>query len=169
MPWIKVWLHFVWSTKNRIPICRIRFARGCSITFDRMRSRKYPHWFHQWLHWAYPLPYFFRQWSNFGEDNAADQRESLFWINKNQLTKTKFGWQDEYFVASVSESNLEKVRRYIAKQEEHHSKVPFENEFDQLLLRAGFQRFKDGWCQRVLAEAGEFFGISSAKAYFALS
>ena len=70
--------------------------------------------------------------------------ESSFWINKNQLTKTKFGWQDEYFVASVSESNLEKVRRYIAKQEEHHSKVPFENEFDQLLLRAGFQRFKDG-------------------------
>ena len=69
--------------------------------------------------------------------------ESSFWINKNQLTKTKFGWQDEYFVASVSESNLEKVRRYIAKQEEHHSKVPFEKEFYEMLLRAGFQRFKD--------------------------
>ena len=69
--------------------------------------------------------------------------ESSFWINKNQLTETKFGWQDEYFVASVSESNLEKVRRYIARQEEHHSKVPFEREFDEMLLRAGFQRFKD--------------------------
>ena len=65
------------------------------------------------------------------------------WINKNNLCKGYFEWQDEYFVASVSESNLPKVRQYIAKQEEHHSKVPFEKEFEQLLLRAGFQRFKD--------------------------
>src|SRR5215218_9991990 len=69
--------------------------------------------------------------------------ESSFWINKNKLTQTKFSWQDEYFVASVSESNLAKVRRYIARQEEHHSKVPFSQEFEDLLLRAGFQRFKD--------------------------
>jgi REP element-mobilizing transposase RayT len=69
--------------------------------------------------------------------------ESSFWINKNNLTKTRFEWQDEYFVASVSESNLQKVRRLFEKQEEHHSKVPFEKEFDQLLLRAGFQKFKD--------------------------
>ena len=59
--------------------------------------------------------------------------ESSFWINKNQLTKTKFGWQDEYFVASVSESNLEKVRRYIAKQEEHHSKRSFHEEYVDFL------------------------------------
>lgn len=32
--------------------------------------------------------------------------ESSFWINKNGLTKTHFAWQDEYFVASVSETNL---------------------------------------------------------------
>src|SRR5688572_8837805 len=69
--------------------------------------------------------------------------ESSFWINKNQLTKKRFGWQDEYFVASVSESNVAAVRRYIARQEEHHSKVPFDREFDDMLIRAGFQRFKD--------------------------
>ena len=69
--------------------------------------------------------------------------ESSFWINKNNLTKTKFQWQDEYFVASVSESNVASVRRYIARQEEHHSKVPFEREFDEMLLRAGFQKYKD--------------------------
>jgi REP element-mobilizing transposase RayT len=69
--------------------------------------------------------------------------ESSFWINKNKLTQKRFEWQDEYFVASVSESNLESVRRYIARQEQHHSKVPFEREFDDMLLRAGFQRFKD--------------------------
>jgi REP element-mobilizing transposase RayT len=69
--------------------------------------------------------------------------ESSFWINKNKLTKARFEWQDEYFVASVSESNVASVRRYIAKQEEHHSRVPFDQEFENLLLRAGFQKFKD--------------------------
>ena len=69
--------------------------------------------------------------------------ESSHWINKNQLTSTKFGWQDEYFVASVSESNVASVRRYIARQEVHHSKTPFHDEFDDMLLRAGFQGYKD--------------------------
>jgi REP element-mobilizing transposase RayT len=27
--------------------------------------------------------------------------ESSFWINKNNLTNTRFGWQDEYFGASI--------------------------------------------------------------------
>jgi REP element-mobilizing transposase RayT len=69
--------------------------------------------------------------------------ESSHWINKNKLTATRFEWQDEYFVASVSESNLASVRRYIARQEEHHSRIPFDEEVENMWLRAGFQRVKD--------------------------
>jgi putative transposase len=69
--------------------------------------------------------------------------ESSFWINKNKLTKLKFAWQDEYFVVSVNEDTLPSVRRYIAKQEEHHKTISFEDEFEDFLKRAGFQRFKD--------------------------
>jgi len=69
--------------------------------------------------------------------------ESSFWINKNKLTKTKFPWQDEYFVVSVNESTLPSVRKYIANQEEHHQKVSFNDEFEMFLKRAGFQKFKD--------------------------
>lgn len=36
--------------------------------------------------------------------------ESSFWINKNKLAKEKFGWQDEYFAASISYSQLHAVR-----------------------------------------------------------
>lgn len=39
--------------------------------------------------------------------------ESSFWINKNQLTKAKFEWQDEYFAVYVSESLVDKVRDYL--------------------------------------------------------
>ena len=69
--------------------------------------------------------------------------ESSFWINKNNLTKTKFAWQDEYFAVSVNPAGLNSVRRYIAKQEEHHRSVTFATEFDDFIVRAGFQRFKD--------------------------
>ena len=144
MPWIKVWLHFVWSTKNRIPYLRdhIRPKVFDHIRQNALKKRIHIDFINGYLEHVHCL-------ISLGSDQTLEKLmqlikgESSFWINKNQLTKTKFGWQDEYFVASVSESNLEKVRRYIAKQEEHHSKVPFEKEFDEMLLRAGFQRFKD--------------------------
>ena len=69
--------------------------------------------------------------------------ESSFWINKSDLCKTKFGWQDEYFAVSVSEANVPAVRKYIANQDEHHRTKSFEDEFQGFMKRAGFQRFKD--------------------------
>ena len=144
MPWIKVWLHFVWSTKDRLPYLQQSIRPK---VFDHIRKNAREKSIHidfinGYLEHVHCL-------ISLGTNQTLEKLmqlikgESSFWINKNQLTKTKFGWQDEYFVASVSESNLAQVRRYIAKQEEHHSRIPFDTEFDDLLLRAGFQRFKD--------------------------
>jgi len=144
MPWVKVWLHFVWSTKDRHPYLKEEIRNR---VLDHMRLNARDKGIHidfingyvEHIHCLISL----------GTDQTIEKLmqlikgESSFWINKNKLTKTRFGWQDEYFVASVSESNLERVRKYIAKQEEHHRKVPFEQEFEDLLLRAGFQRHKD--------------------------
>jgi REP element-mobilizing transposase RayT len=69
--------------------------------------------------------------------------ESSHWINKNRLTKSRFEWQNEYFVASASESNLTAVRKYIAEQKTHHQQVSFDDEFESFLSRAGFERYKD--------------------------
>ena len=59
--------------------------------------------------------------------------ESAFWMNKQQLTKFKFEWADEYFAVSVSESMLDKVRAYIAGQEEHHRKKSFQEEYQAFI------------------------------------
>jgi REP element-mobilizing transposase RayT len=67
--------------------------------------------------------------------------ESSFWINKNELTKEKFEWQDEYFAVSVSESMIDKVREYIKKQEEHHSTKTFQEEYDEFISKYGFKKF----------------------------
>jgi len=69
--------------------------------------------------------------------------ESSYWINKNKLTKEKFGWQDEYFAVSVSESMIERVRNYIKNQEQHHAKKSFQQEYDEFIDKYGFEKFND--------------------------
>jgi len=64
--------------------------------------------------------------------------ESSFWINKQKLIKQKFEWQDEYIALSVSESAIDKVRQYILNQEEHHKKKTFNQEYDEFLKLHGF-------------------------------
>ena len=57
--------------------------------------------------------------------------ESSHWLNEQHFFRGKFAWQDDYFALSVSESLVEKVRRYIKNQEAHHQAVPFADEFDR--------------------------------------
>jgi putative transposase len=39
--------------------------------------------------------------------------ESSFWINKEKLCDTHFNWQNDCFVASVSESLIDTISNYI--------------------------------------------------------
>lgn len=58
--------------------------------------------------------------------------ESAHWLNRQNFFEGKFYWQDDYYAISVSESQVENVRAYIAKQEEHHQAKPFEREIETL-------------------------------------
>jgi REP element-mobilizing transposase RayT len=72
--------------------------------------------------------------------------ESSHWINKENILgndKIKFKWQEEYFAVSVSESVLDRVRRYIENQETHHHKKTFQEEYDEFISKYGFESFKD--------------------------
>jgi hypothetical protein len=46
-----------------------------------------------------------------------------------------FHWQSGYGAFSVSQSNVEAVKSYIANQEEHHRRISFQDEFRALLRR----------------------------------
>ena len=59
--------------------------------------------------------------------------ESSFWVNKYKLVNSKFEWQDDYMAFSVSGSVIDKVRVYIAGQEEHHKKKTFADEYEDFL------------------------------------
>ncbi len=144
MPWVKVWLHFVWSTKERYPYLTDEIR---SKVFEHIRQNARTKGIHidfingyvDHVHCLISL----------GTEQTLSwimqsiKGESSFWINKNKLTKARFAWQDEYFVVAVNEKDLASARRYIAKQEEHHKTVSFDDEFEGFLRRAGFEKFKD--------------------------
>jgi REP element-mobilizing transposase RayT len=50
-----------------------------------------------------------------------------------QQTAGRFSWQARFAAFTVSESQVERVRRYIRNQEEHHRTRSFEEEFKVLL------------------------------------
>ena len=145
MPWVKVWIHFVWSTKNREPYLsdEIRLKVFQHIRENAKQKGIYLDFINGYVDHLHCL-------ISLGTDQTMEKimqlikGESSFWINQNHLCPAKFGWQDEYFAVSVSESNVPSVRRYIAKQEEHHRTNSFDDEFEGFMKRAGFQRFKDG-------------------------
>jgi putative transposase len=57
------------------------------------------------------------------------------WVHERWPTHANFAWQTGYGVFSVSQSNAEAVRRYIANQEAHHRKVSFQQEMISYLRR----------------------------------
>ena len=67
--------------------------------------------------------------------------ESSYWINKNKLHPSTNEWQDEYFAASVSYSNINIVREDIKNQEQHHRQKTFEQEYEAFMNRFGFERY----------------------------
>jgi putative transposase len=55
------------------------------------------------------------------------------WIQEERILRDHFAWQLGYGVFSVSESNVPRVRQYIQRQEEHHTKESFACELVRLL------------------------------------
>ncbi len=59
------------------------------------------------------------------------------WVHQALSSLQSFAWQTGYGAFTVSESQGEKVRRYILDQEAHHRKTTFEEEFVALLRAHG--------------------------------
>jgi len=59
--------------------------------------------------------------------------ESSKWINKNCFHRHSFSWQEGYGAFSYSESHVPDVIRYIQRQEQHHKKTTFLDEYRELL------------------------------------
>ncbi len=145
MPFIKVYIHFVWSTKNRIPFLETKDLRLKMWNHIKENAKEkgifidFISGYNDHCHCLISL----------GVDQTIQKimqlikGESSFWFNKQNFILEKFEWQDEYFAVSVSESMIDKVRNYIKNQENHHGKISFQEEYNEILEKYDFQKFND--------------------------
>ena len=61
------------------------------------------------------------------------KRVSSLWLREKGISG--FKWQAGYASFSVSQSNLERVEKYVSSQEEHHRKVLFQDELRQFFAK----------------------------------
>lgn len=64
------------------------------------------------------------------------KKASSEWVHVT-LGQRDFTWQDGYGAFSVSASLLDEVKAYIARQEEHHRRRTFQEEYLALLQKSG--------------------------------
>jgi REP element-mobilizing transposase RayT len=72
---------------------------------------------------------------------------STEYINKEKLISGKFSWQSGYGAFTYSKSQVEKVVNYIQRQEEHHRKKSFREEYLELL-----KKYEIGFDEKYLFE-----------------
>ena len=143
MPFIKIWIHLVWATKKREPLLTKDIRQ---LVFKHIRENAVIKNIHvdfvnghvDHVHCLISL----HPEQTISKVMQLIKGESSCWINKNNLCKEHFEWQDEYFAVSVSESGVNKVREYIKNQEEHHSKKTFQEEYDEFMKKYGFVLIK---------------------------
>ena len=67
------------------------------------------------------------------------KRSSSLWAKKKDPQWGLFQWQAGYGAFSVSQSQGERVRRYVESQEERHHRLSFQNELRQIMRRHGVE------------------------------
>jgi len=141
MPFIKIWVHLVWATKNRMPLLtkNIRQQLFAHIRENAKIKNIHLDFINGHVDHVHCLVSV-NQEQTIAKLIQLIKGESSFWINKNNLCKERFDWQDEYFAVSVSESRVNSVREYIKHQEEHHNKKSFQEEHEEFIEKYGFEK-----------------------------
>ncbi len=130
----RIWIHTVFSTKDRQPLLK-----------DTMRANLYSHiqaeleeqgcgvriinGTNDHIHILFLLS----KEHSIAQIMKSIKGESSHWINQGNLIPVKFAWQVGYGGFSVSESIVAKVEKYIRNQKEHHKTMTFAEEYEKLL------------------------------------
>jgi REP element-mobilizing transposase RayT len=142
MPYTRVWLHLIWTTKNRDKIIGPELKPKLLQHIKENSIKK-----EIFIDTLNCVSDHIHLLISLGTEQTIAKviqlikGESSYWINSKKLISHKFEWQDDYIAVSVSESVVEKVRDYIKNQEEHHRSKSFEEEYELFMEKYGFQGF----------------------------
>ncbi|MVM36989.1 IS200/IS605 family transposase [Spirosoma sp. HMF3257] len=134
---VRIWLHIVWSTKNREPFFETAVQR--KLVFEHIRAYGHSkdinvdfvngHIDH--VHVLLAL----RATETVADVVKLLKGESSHWLKQQGIVPAYFAWQSDYFAVSVSESVVNRVRDYMKNQETHHLAKSFAEEYDDFVNR----------------------------------
>ena len=138
MSWVRVWVHVVFTTKNRKPLL-VKDIRQALFSHIKENAKKKNikleeingHTDH--VHCLIAL----NRDLSISKTLQLIKGESSYWVNKTKLINQKFGWQNDYWVVGVSESHIPVVKNYIQNQETHHKRKTFQEEIDLFMNKYG--------------------------------
>ncbi len=139
MPYIKIWIHLIWTTKERQPLLKkeIRLKIFNHIRENALSKGIHLDFINGYTDHVHTL-ISLKSDQMIAKVAQMLKGESSHWINQTELLNVKFEWQDEYIAVSVSESIVDKVREYIKNQEAHHRKKSFSEEYREFMKKYGF-------------------------------
>src|SRR5690349_17582547 len=132
--YFNLYIHFIFVTINRLPLIpeknRVRIEKYVTGIVNNHDSRMY-------AVYANPehMHFVTSKSSKLSEEVLATIvcESSQKFINDNSLCVGKFLWQESCAAFSVSRLDVDKVCKYILNQPEHHKKVSFAQEYDDLI------------------------------------
>jgi putative transposase len=133
-------LHVVFSTKGRAPWITadvverlypyiggiVRAEKGVLYNIGGVEDHV-----HMYLRW--------RPDGSISDLMRTVKSRSSKWVHENYSNLAAFAWQEGYSVFSVSKSQEDAVKRYIAGQVEHHKKEDFQSELLRILRAHGVE------------------------------
>lgn len=134
-----VYVHLVFSTKDRRPFLRDRVVRAALHEYLGGISKQLecPPVIVGGVEDHIHLLARFGRTLTQAEWVKELKRVSNRWLKEKPRDYADFGWQSGYADFSVSQSNLEAVKEYIARQEERHQKIGFQDELRAFLRKHG--------------------------------
>ena len=140
MSFTKIWVHCVWTTKNRETILRKDIRQKVFEHIKENSDKKdiYIRTLNGYSDHVHCLICLKKE-QNIAECLRLLKGESSYWINKRKFFNSKFNWQDDYFAVSIGPSQVNDVVKYIDNQENHHKLKPFIQEYDEFIKNYNFK------------------------------
>jgi putative transposase len=135
----QVWLHIVFSTKNRMP-----YLQNPEFLDEMFRmlshhveeAECFPKLAGGWIDHVHIICGLSRT-VTISKLVEHVKTETSKWAKKPPGGASNFTWQAGYGEFSVSQSNLRRVMEYVERQEEHHQRQSFQDEFRELCQKHG--------------------------------
>lgn len=124
-----IWIHLIWTTENRVPILHksfrvplFKFVKQNSLQKDCIVDTV--NGVEDHMHCLVRmLPS-----QKLSDIVKQIKGSSSRWVNKKQILENPFRWQKGYGAISVNPSDINNIRHYIIKQEQHHQHQKLEEE-----------------------------------------